>query len=1094
MMPSTKLQTMKKGHILLLFGILFLSCFHSLSAQRISVSFDNLLLEKALQKIEENSNYYFFYQSNTLDPSATVSGTFENATIETIMDDLLNDSNLQYNIEGKHIVISTSIEPGRNESPRLPRTISGRIIDEEGNPVPGATVRIKGTNTGTISDTNGDFQLTIDDVKSMLIISFVGMKSQEISLEGKSYIPVTFSRDIMGLDDVVVIGYGFVKKSDLTGTVASVDVDEISQAPVAQLSQALSGRVAGVHIQQTSGRPGESPSIRIRGGNSINGDNAPLFVIDGFISAYGAQNINPEDIESIEILKDASATAIYGSRGANGVVLITTKSGNPGEAMNINYKSVFGLQSIIKKLEMLDAEGHMNYLNDYRRYFNFPLRFPEPVEVTTDEDWQDAMLRTGTLQNHYLSIDGATDRTRYFASIDYFGQEGIVINSDFQRISTRLSLDIDLSDRLKTGYKFSYLQTNNNDVSNVFFDVLGTSPTKPIYNEDGSYNYILSYDTPGIEIENPIEVLKEYTNLSHRNIIGLQGYLNLELMKSFIFRSEISLSGSNKRDSKFIPSHTLSGRQNQSTAALNDAEKISLETVNTLTYLKELNHQKVGFVAGISTISENYDSFRAAAKDITSDVLMYYNLGTGNPLQNNVESDFTELRQLSFLGRFNYDIWDKYLVTLSGRYDGSSNFGENNRFAFFPSVAFAWRLSQEDFIKNLDIFDNLKFRISYGHTGNQSISPYQTHQLLKPKTTVIGNEPVLTFMPVSLANRNLKWETTRQFNTGLDFGFFKNRLYFNINYYYKITEDLLLAKSIPSTTGFSSVIDNIGSIENKGIECEVNAYLFEKDNFSWKGALTFSRNRNKILDLGDMNFIFPDDSRVKNAKTDNTNILQVGEPVGTFYTYVYDGIFMDWEEIESYPSLSGTLPGAMKILDRDENGVISEADKTITGYAQPDFIFGFNNEFRILKNISLTMFWQGSVGGEILNYNNYLFTIDQSNIPVALSDYWTPENTGAQLPSPGFSGLVTDNYIEDASYIRLKLLSLNYQLPGRFLKNIRISNFSVFLTATDILTFTRYTGINPEVNFFGDSNTIMNADYNSYPTTKSITGGIRIKL
>jgi TonB-dependent starch-binding outer membrane protein SusC len=1085
---------MKKTKLLFLISILVFSSFHCLSAQRITLNIDNQELEKALKNIETNSNYYFFYQSNTLDPSIKVSGTFENEPIENILNHLLKDTGLQYTVEGRHIVISAYKSDRSTELPQLPRNISGRILDDKGNPVPGASIRIKGTNSGTISDLNGDFLITIQDENSTIIISFVGMKSKEIFVSGKTYIPVTLYQDIMGLDDVIVIGYGFVKKSDLTGTVASVNVNEISQAPVAQLSQALSGRVTGVHVQQTSGRPGQSPSIRIRGGNSINGNNSPLFVIDGFISAYGAENINPEDIESIEILKDASATAIYGSRGANGVILITTKSGKSGENVNINFKSVFGVQSIIKKLEMLDAEGHMNYLNDYRKYFDFPQRFQEPLEVTVDEDWQEAMLRTGTLQNHYISLDGKTDRASYFASIDYYDQEGIVINSDFQRISTRLNMDINLSDKLKTGYKFSYIQTNTNDVSNIFFKVLEISPTKPIYNDDGSYNYILSYDTPGIEIENPIEVLKEYTDLSHRNIIGLQGYLNLELLNNFVFRSEISLSGSNKRDSKFIPSYTLSGRQNQSTAALGDAEKVSIETVNTLTFLKEFDNQKLGFVAGVSTISENFNSFKAVAKDITSDVLMYYSLGTGNPLQNSVESDFTELRQLSFLGRINYDLLDKYLITISGRYDGSSNFGDNNRFAFFPSAAFAWRLSQEDFIRNLNIFDNLKFRISYGSTGNQAISPYQTHQLLKPKTTVLGNNPVLTFMPVSLANRNLKWETTRQFNTGLDFGFFRNKIYFNIDYYYKITEDLLLAKSIPSTTGFTSIIDNIGSIENKGIEFEANAYLFEKENFSWKGALSISRNRNKILDLGDVNFIFPDDSRVKNAKTDNTNILQVGEPVGTFYTYVYDGIFMDWEEIEANPSLSGTLPGAMKILDRDENGVISEADKTITGYAQPDFIFGINNEFKLLKNINLTMFWQGAVGGEILNYNNYLFTIDQSNIPVVMSDYWTTENTGARLPSPGFSGLVTDNYIEDASYIRLKLLSLNYQIPRKFLKKTRISSCNIFLSATDILTFTNYTGINPEVNFFGDSNTIMNADYNSYPTTKSVTGGVRIKL
>jgi TonB-dependent starch-binding outer membrane protein SusC len=1085
---------MKKTKLLFLISILVFSSFHCLSAQRITLNIDNQELEKALKNIETNSNYYFFYQSNTLDPSIKVSGTFENEPIENILNHLLKDTGLQYTVEGRHIVISAYKSDRSTELPQLPRNISGRILDDKGNPVPGASIRIKGTNSGTISDLNGDFLITIQDENSTIIISFVGMKSKEIFVSGKTYIPVTLYQDIMGLDDVIVIGYGFVKKSDLTGTVASVNVNEISQAPVAQLSQALSGRVTGVHVQQTSGRPGQSPSIRIRGGNSINGNNSPLFVIDGFISAYGAENINPEDIESIEILKDASATAIYGSRGANGVILITTKSGKSGENVNINFKSVFGVQSIIKKLEMLDAEGHMNYLNDYRKYFDFPQRFQEPLEVTVDEDWQEAMLRTGTLQNHYISLDGKTDRASYFASIDYYDQEGIVINSDFQRISARLNMDINLSDKLKTGYKFSYIQTNTNDVSNIFFKVLEISPTKPIYNDDGSYNYILSYDTPGIEIENPIEVLKEYTDLSHRNIIGLQGYLNLELLNNFVFRSEISLSGSNKRDSKFIPSYTLSGRQNQSTAALGDAEKVSIETVNTLTFLKEFDNQKLGFVAGVSTISENFNSFKAVAKDITSDVLMYYNLGTGNPLQNSVKSDFTELRQLSFLGRINYDLLDKYLITISGRYDGSSNFGDNNRFAFFPSAAFAWRLSQEDFIRNLNIFDNLKFRISYGSTGNQAISPYQTHQLLKPKTTVLGNNPVLTFMPVSLANRNLKWETTRQFNTGLDFGFFRNKIYFNIDYYYKITEDLLLAKSIPSTTGFTTIIDNIGSIENKGIEFEANAYLFEKENFSWKGALSISRNRNKILDLGDVNFIFPDDSRVKNAKTDNTNILQVGEPVGTFYTYVYDGIFMDWEEIEANPSLSGTRPGAMKILDRDENGVISEADKTITGYAQPDFIFGINNEFKLLKNINLTMFWQGAVGGEILNYNNYLFTIDQSNIPVVMSDYWTTENTGARLPSPGFSGLVTDNYIEDASYIRLKLLSLNYQIPRKFLKKTRISSCNIFLSATDILTFTNYTGINPEVNFFGDSNTIMNADYNSYPTTKSVTGGVRIKL
>lgn len=1002
--------------------------------------------------------------------------------------------------------------------------VTGVVTSDDGSPIPGAYVMIKGTSTGTATDADGKFTLDAP-ADAILVFSFIGMRSEEVAVSGRTKIDIMMATDITQLDAVVVVGYGTQKKSDLTGSVASVPMSELKNVPVMRADQMLQGRVSGVQITQTNAEPGGNVSIRIRGTNSINSGNEPLFVVDGFPGAGDLNSINPSDIESIDVLKDASATAIYGSRGANGVIIITTKKGKTDQN-NVSFEAYTGVQTIRHKYDMMDATEFGKYLNDVQTLTNQEKGTTTPLPFTPDQidalgkgtDWQDALFRTAPMRNYQLSFNGGTSATRYNLSLNYFDQDGIVINSGFKRGSIRFNLDRKISEKLNFTFTSQLTRSKENralvntaggSAAGVVMDALRISPTVPIFDATGKYTLT---NAPVGYVENqagnPIAYASQVAD--NRNVF--RGLLNAAFDYEFIKGLKLRVSGGTDlyygNNDSFIPSGLWVGGANTIGSANRSTEnRTSWVNENTLTYDREINDKHaINVVAGFSAQQFEIVTTGITSTDFFTNALGADNIGLGGK-PGSPSSGKTVNSLASFFGRINYRLAGKYLFTATMRADGSSRFGPDNKWGYFPSGAFAWRVIEEDFMADVPVVSDLKLRASYGVTGNQEIGSYQSQTRYKESTAHATNTDytsgavrLLGLTRVNIPNLDLGWESTESFDIGVDAGFFENRLMLTFDYYDKTTRDLLLQAAVPQTTGYSSILLNAGKVGNKGIEIAVTSVNIEQEKFKWTTSLNFSRNRNKVLDLnGEYQRFVGTSSGSLFTGGLPTSVLRVGEPIGSFYGYQFQGIWQTKEEIAaSGITAPAYLPGDPRYANLKADNLINGDDRTIIGRAQPNFIYGLTNSFT-LGRFNLMVLLQGVQGTDVLNLNRYELEngyVNTNKVRSIIGNSWTGPGTSNTLPKLNStirrSTGITSDVVEDASFLRVKTVTLGYTIPvpSSFNKVVRAAN--IYVTGQNLLTFTDYTGYDPEVNSFGADNLSLNTDYNAFPTSRTFIVGIKL--
>lgn len=993
--------------------------------------------------------------------------------------------------------------------------ITGTVLDKDGFPIISAVVEEVGAQNYTTTDFDGNFSLRAkNELPTTLKISAVGFKTQSIQLYeiSEDAVTIVLKSDNL-LDEVVIIGYGSQKKGDLTGAVGSVSKELIEQQPVSSLDRAIQGAVAGVQVTQTSGQPGGGVSIRVRGGGSIQGGNEPLYVVDGFpiynssssagVTSGGNVNalssINPSDIESIDILKDASATAIYGSRGANGVIIITTKRGKKNKAQ-ISFESSYGLQTLQKKIDLLDAKEFASLRNDALFDSNpslGPNQYLSQSEIDQlgkGVDWQDAAFRVAPIQQYQLSLLGGNEDVRYAISGGYFKQDGILTDTDFKRWSTRINLDVKATEKIKVGLSLTGNSTNSNIAANpsqglgssIVTALLSMPPTASIYEADGSFTLRNPFENI---ISNPIATLKQRINES--NGIRLLGttFAEYSILDNLVFKTSFGLDYNSTKENSYIPTTLYEGSVVNGQASIGVRNSHSLLNENTLTYTNNFNKHNLDLLAGYTTQVFKSDIVRSGASQFVSNAFTYNSLQSGStpgtPFSNRAEWSL-----VSYLARVNYSYNNRYFLTSSIRADGSSRFGKNNKWGYFPSVGVAWKINNEAFFSPLSSkISDLKLRASFGSTGNQEIGVYQSLSTLTNVNYLFNDNLVTGFTPQGIANDNLGWETTNQFDVGLDLGFFENKLLVSLDGYYKKTTDLLLNVELPWTSGYSTSLQNFGAVENKGIEVSVNTINFDGD-FSWNTNFNISFNRNKLLSLGDL----AEDSFIS-----GDYIVKVGEPLGTFYGTVTDGILQAEEESTKGIYTGNASPKAGDRLYKDINGdgqFTTAADRTIIGNAQPDYIFGITNNFS-WKGFDLSIFFQGSVGNEILNQNLRVLELfnGQQNAAGVARNRWTASNPSSVIPrakldpAPVFS----DRLIEDGTYVRLKNLTFGYTLPQDISKKLKFDSVRLFVTGYNLITWTNYSGFDPEVTSV-DNTVSQGTDAGVYPSSRTITTGFKINF
>ncbi|MFC4872194.1 SusC/RagA family TonB-linked outer membrane protein [Negadavirga shengliensis] len=1009
------------------------------------------------------------------------------------------------------------------------RTVQGKVTTSEGEALPGVSVMIKESSSGTVTDVEGNYRMNIPDQNAILVFSYIGYKSEEIAVGNQATINVSLSLSDESLDEVVVIGYGSVRKSDLTGSVVSVKEDELKAIPATTFDQALQGRAAGVQVVQASGTPGGETNIRIRGTSSINASSEPLYVIDGMlINSNGDEmsiggrgprigalaTINPSEIESIEVLKDASATAIYGSRGANGVILITTKRGKEGVG-TVNLESYYGVQQVSRKLDLLDASQFAQLVNEASINANRNPVYVNPANLGRGTDWQEELFRTAPITSHQLSFTGGDERTKYAVSGGYFNQDGIIIGSDFERYSFRTNLDREISKKLTVGTSLSYNNMASNGVltgpgqivPGVITNALQFNPVLPVYDASRPGGYTFQHDRKDA-VANPVAEAKEYQALTQSSRVLGNFYANYTFMENLEFRTSFGIDALHTKSNTFGPNFLKRTENSKGEASVSALQAMTWLNENTLSYKREINENNhFDVLLGYTMQHFRNESVSAVAFDFPDNRTGYHNLDAAlNPQRpTNMESEWS---MVSYLGRVNYTLNDRYLFTLSGRIDASSKFATGNKYGFFPSGAFAWRVSDEQFMADAGFVSDLKLRASYGLIGNQAIPPYQSLALVGPFGQGVFNNPtgipevIAGQEPLSYPNRDLRWESTEQANLGLDLAVLDHRLMFTAEVYHKNTFDLLLSTPIPYTTGFGNTLLNIGNVRNRGLDIEVRS-VNTTGKLAWNTSLNFSINRNRILNL----------AREEDILLGvGGNILRENEPIGSFYGYVFDGIFQTDEEAQNSPVLRGQEPTSPNPASRAQagdrryrdisgpngvpDGIIDEYDRTIIGSAEPDFIWGINNDLTY-KNFNLSFFFQGSQGNQMVNMNLVNlenFNGQQNLLAEAGLNRWTPENPSNRYPRALSDGsldnVFSSRFVEDASYIRLRNVMLSYNFPFGTLSKIGVRNLRVYVSGTNLLTFTKYSGYNPEGNAYGATTNIVGVDDGIYPLAKTYIMGL----
>lgn len=1022
----------------------------------------------------------------------------------------------------------TAAIQAQNTTPLIQSKLDGTVVDDITNqPIIGASITIKGTTHGVVTDAEGKFYFqTGQKFPYTLIVSYIGYKKAEVIVE-KNPVIIHLKEERQELDELVVVGYGTQKRKDITGSVASVPKANLSQV-TSSADNLLRGAVAGVVVTQSSGRPGASSSVRIRGGNSITAGNEPLYVVDGILiyndntnSSAGVtyagasvnvmSTINPSDIESMEVLKDASATAIYGSRGANGVVIITTKKGTKGQD-NISYQGYFGFQNISKKLKLMNASEWASLRNDVQASIGQAPFFTddqiEAFKTSGNYDWQSEAFRTAApIQSHNLSFSGGDERSRYAVSAGYFDQEGIVLGSDFKRISLRANYERNYSQNFKFGVNANYTYSLANGVGtagsgrtpNPLVAAVLTAPVVPIKNENGSYNVTNNPYATSVNgyVPNPINDLENTTNETNLNRILTSLFGEYKINKKLTAKVAVSGDVLNTKQNYYAPSNTTTGAGTKGLASVGDRLVGSVLNENTLNYNTNFgeNH-KFSALGGYTLQYTKGEVVNAGANTFVNDA------NTFNAIQDGVAvkpySEAYESVLKSWLARVNYSYKGKYNFTVSGRADGSSRFGAESLWGYFPSAGFSWNITDEEFASNIKGVTEAKLRITAGTTGNQEIGNYLSLASMGSVNYSFGGTLYTGIAPTRLANPDLKWEKTNQYNVGLDLSLLDRKINFVFDVYYKKTQDLLISVPVPLSSGYATVLQNIGGVENKGIEVGLTTENIKTENFAWNSNIVFSANRNKVTEIGNgVNEFFP---VVPNGSLlqQQPVIVKVGLPLGSFWGYRTNGIFQTQEEVNTQPkinSLANTKVGDRKYVDANGDGVITALDKGNLGTSQPKFVGSFSNTVSY-NDFDLNFSFQGSYGGKIFNALNQQLEISTlgTNAASTLNDRWTTTNPSNEIPRASSSplGIVSERYVEDASFLRLKLITLGYTLPKSVSKKLGTKSVKIYVSAENLITWTKYTGYDPEVSSYEQNNLYPGIDFGSYPNSKTFISGINV--
>ncbi|NML21233.1 TonB-dependent receptor [Pseudoflavitalea sp. G-6-1-2] len=1021
----------------------------------------------------------------------------------------------------------------QENAPRYSKTVTGLITNAKGEPIDGASVQVKGKKWGAIANTNGVYNLVIpDSINVMLIFSATNYLSKEIRLPAQqSVMNAKLEETAQSLEDVVVIGYGTVKKKDVTGAVATANMADLKKAPVNNFAEALAGRISGVQVSSSDGQPGSELQIIIRGNNSVTQDNSPLYVIDGFpVETASANLINPEEIESIETLKDASATAIYGARGANGVIIITTKKGKIGAPV-ITYDGWVGMHQNIKKQELMSPYEYVKMQLEMSPVLNTPIflnngKTLDSYKDVKGADWQDLIFRNGLVHSHSLAVRGGTDKTRYSLSGSLLDQEGMIINSGFRRYQGRFSIDQTINTKLKAGVNINYTaykrygtiaaESQGSPTATMMYSVWGY---RPVTGDSESSLEDLLFDPsvdPNTDFRiNPVLSTKNEYNPLFNNTLIINAYVDYKLSKYLSFRATGGVTKTQIRREIFNNSSTRGGhpRNNQGVnGTITNTDLTNLLNENTLTYNRRFNKDhNLNVLAGftVQDITGNINGF--TAMQVPTEALGIKGLGQGIVTVSPTYAPASGL--LSYLGRINYGFKSKYLLTLSFRADGSSKFPRDNRWAYFPSGAFAWRLVDEKFMKQFDWLSDAKVRVGYGTTGNNRVNDFSAWSSLEINPTSgysYGNAPGQGMVPVNLGNDKLKWETTTQSNIGLDLGFFNNRIMLTTDYYYKKTSDLLLNATLAPSQGFLTGYKNVGKVSNEGIEFTLNTKNIQTKNFSWSSGFNIAFNRNKVLALNDGESSLATRVTWGNFNSAFPYIAVPGNPIALFYGMLFDGVYQysdfDKTSAGTYVLKAGITdnglardkvqPGSIKFRDLNGDNHIDDKDLTIIGNPNPIHFGGFTNNFA-WKNFDLNVFFQWSYGNDLLNANRIEFeggdptTRNLLNMFKSFEQRWTPENQTNDLYRVGGQGpaYYSSRTIEDGSYLRLKTVSLGYNLPDKTMKRWKMKSLRLYFAAQNLITWTNYSGIDPEVNTRPGALT-PGFDFSPYPRTRTLTFGL----
>ena len=1085
------------SRLLFITALSSISLFSYAQHQQVRLTGSNVTLKTAFKQIEQQTKLFVDYNTQEVNDSRVLTKLPKNSNVKEVMEQLLEGSGCSITFSNGHIIIN---KQARTVSST--KNISGVVKDETGEPVIGANVVVKGTTNGTVTDMNGRYSLEVPE-GGVLQISYIGYNTQEVKVGSGDVVNVSLREDSEALDEVVVIGYGTVKKSDLTGAVGSVQMKDVSQVGITSADRALQGQIAGVQVNARTGQPGESMMIRVRGSNSLAGGNEPLYVIDGMPVEKMNSDINPEDILSMEVLKDASSTAIYGSRGANGVVMITTKRGRTGDTV-LEYNGYVGVSSLRKKLDLLGKDDYIAMVNEVSQNDGNGIAItPEQAAMLPNNDWQDLAYQTALTHSHQVSVSGGTDKTKLYSSLNYMNQEGIIKGSDYNRFALRINGDQKLARNLSLNASIAYSYgTQNTANSNadgwgaIAYTAMVMAPIQEIRDADGKYTNFSGTPWGGT---NPVGMAELYKNKTVNSRLLANMSLIYEIIDGLTFRVNAGAEVNAGSSDRYIPIGLSAGGKLDGDASKSKSNYYTIINENILTYDKRFNkNHALNLMGGVTFQTYQYNDLGGSGTGFLRDVYETNNLGVAST-PGTPSSGYSDYRMASFLGRANYNLMERYLLTVTARYDGSSKFSKNHKFAFFPSAALAWRLSEENFMQDIDWLKNLKLRASIGQTGNQSISPYQTFARLGTSGPIFGDGKDIGFGLSSMANDDLKWETTTQTDIGVDFGFFSNRLNIGFDYYWKQTRDLLYNATLPPSSGYSSMLRNLGRIDNKGFEISINT-INMKGKVNWTTNLNITSNRSIVKDLG--SDVYGNKIQRIDAPIGGGNWfpLFVGKAPFQLYGYEIEGIYQTDEEAR----LNGEATkkaGDYRYKDTDGKAGITTGDKTIIANTQPKFTFGLTNIIN-WNNFELSFLLIGSVGGDIVNeFNKSITNIGGTwNIRKDVwENHWTPENPNAKYARASVAtkdylafGDPSSVWVENGSYLRFKDIKLAYTLPSQWFAGSRKPNISVYLSGQNLITITSYSHYDPEASW--TSSAVNGWDRGVYPSAKSFTLGLQVKF